>query len=147
MSLNGENANAPKNTQVKDRFDEIFEVEIDGWCYGLSHFPGEVHAALVHRVLKELGHSFRDAIDHHFVFNILELSTRLSRAAKYLVPEREIAFAVLYQLPNPAEFGEEGQFIIAQLVDQVEQAYGGALEKIQRKWSWEIDKVRARKAA
>ena len=143
----GEESEKPMSVQVKDRFDEIFEVEIDGWCYGLSHFPGEIHAALVHRVIKELGQSFKDAVDHNFVFNVLELSTRISRAAKYLVPEREVAFAVIYQLPNPAEFGEEGQFVIAQLVDQVEQAYGGALEKIQRKWSWEIDKMRTRKAA
>ncbi len=147
MSLNGDSSDPPANGEVKDRFNEIFEVEIDGWCYGLTHFPGEVHAALVHRVIKELGQSFRDAVDHHFAFNVLELSTRISRAAKYLVPEREAAFAILYQLPNPNDFGEEGQFVIAQLVDQVEQAYGGALEKIQRKWAWELEKAKARKAA
>ena len=133
--------------KVKNHFDEIFEVEIDGWCYGITHFPGEVHAALVHRVIKELATSFKDAVNNHFVFNVVDLSTRISRAAKYLVPEKEVAFAILYQLPAPAEFDEEGQFVIAQLVDQVEQAYGGALEKVQKKWQWESEKARSKRAA
>ena len=133
--------------KVKNHFDEIFEVEIDGWCYGITHFPGEVHAALVHRVFKELSVSFRDAVNNHFVFNVVDLATRISRAAKYLVLEKEVAFAILYQLPTPAEFDEEGQFVIAQLVDQVEQAYGGALEKVQKKWQWESEKARAKRAA
>ena len=133
--------------QVKDRFDEIFEVEIDGWCYGLTHFPGEVHAALVHRVIKELATPFKEAIEHNYVFNVLDLSTRISRAAKYLVPEREIAFAILYQIPSPAEFSDDGKFVVAQIIDQVEQAYTGALDKVQKKWLWEAEKGKPKQAA
>jgi hypothetical protein len=141
-----DSANSFGTPKVKNRFDEIFEVEIDGWCYGITHYPGEIHGALVHRVIKELSAAFKEAIEHNYVFNILDLSTRLSRAAKYLVPEKEIAFSILYVIPSPVEFSEDGQFVIAQLVDQVEQAYGGALEKVQKKWQWEAEK-KARKAA
>jgi len=132
---------------VKDRYDEVFEVEIDGWCYGLTHFPGEIHSALVHRVVKELAPAFKEAVEHNYVFNVLDLSTRLSRASKYLVGEREIAFAIIYQLPNPLQFNEDGQFVIAQLVDQVEQAYGDALMKMNKKWQWESKKQKTKKAA
>jgi hypothetical protein len=63
--------------------------------------------------------------------------------SKYLVDEREITFSILSQLPNPATLGEDGQFVLGQIVDQVEQAYGGALERLERKWSTERRRVAA----
>jgi len=123
--------------EVRDRYDEVFDFEIEGWCYGITNYPGEVHAALVHSVVKELAGSFRMAIECNVIFDVLDISMRLSRAAKYLVDEREIAFSILSQLPNPISLGEEGQFVLGQIVDQVEQSYGGALERLERKWSLE----------
>lgn len=122
---------------VRDRYDEVFNVEVDGWCYGIQNYPGEVFPALVHSVVKELAPSFRTAIESNFVFDVLDISTRLSRAAKYLVDEREIAFSILSQLPCPHVLSEEAQFILAQVIDQVEQAYGGALDRLERKWNLE----------
>lgn len=119
---------------VKDSFEEIFKVEIDGWCYGIANYPGEIFAGLIHRVVKELAGSFRAAIEHNVVFDILDLSLKLSRAAKYLVDEREVCFSILAQLPNPSDLGEEAQFTLAQIVDQAEQSYGGALERLEKKW-------------
>lgn len=119
---------------VKDRYDEVFSIEIDGWCYGLSNFPGEMFPGLVHRVIKELGPSFRIAIEHHVVFDVIDISQRFSKAAKYLIHEKEVAFSILVQMPNPFSMNEDHQFIIGQIVDRVEQAYPGALERIQRKW-------------
>ena len=118
-------------------FEEIFKVEIDGWCYGIANYPGEVFPGLVHRVVKELAPSFKAAIDHGVVFDILDISLKLSRAAKYLVDEREICFSILAQLPNPASLNEEGQFTLAQIIDQAEQAHGGALERLEKKWKLE----------
>jgi hypothetical protein len=121
--------------RVKNRYDEVFEVELDGWCYGLTNFPGEIHEALVHRVIRELASGLREAVENHYIFNILDISTRISRAGKYLVPEKEVAFAILFNLPNPSDFDEDGQVVLAQIVNQVELAYGGALEKISAKWN------------
>jgi hypothetical protein len=129
--------------KVKDKYDEVFGVEIDGWCYGITHYPGEIHASLIHRVIKELRDSFKLAVEHNVIFNVLELSARFSRAAKYLVPEREIAFSVLAQLPNPAVLDEDAQFVLAQIIDQVEQTYGNALAPLQRKWRFEKEQKRA----
>jgi hypothetical protein len=122
---------------VRDRYDEVFNVEVEGWCYGITTYPGEVFPALVHSVVKELGPSFRTAIDCNVVFDVLDISTKLSRAAKYLVDEREIAFSILSQLPSPHLLGEEAQFVLAQIIDQIEQAYGGALTRLERKWTLE----------
>lgn len=122
---------------VKDRFDEIFAIEIDGWAYGIQNYPGEIFPGLVHAVIKELRPSFKAAIEHNVIFDVLAVSKKISRAAKYLVHEKEIAFSVLAQLPTPSDLDEDGQFIMAQIIDQVEQAYGGALARLQRKWAYE----------
>ena len=127
--------------EVTDRYNEIFDIEIEGWCYGLTHFPGEVHQALVHRVIKEVAPAFKAAIEHNYIFSVLDVSEKFSRAAKYLIHEQEIAFSILAQLPNPMYLNEDQQFVLAQIVDQVEQQYGGALSRLQRKWSWEQSKL------
>ena len=119
---------------------------MDGWCYGIQNYPGEIFPGLVHAVVKELAPGFKLAIKHNYVFDVLDLSARLSKAAKYLVHEQEIAFSIMAHLPSPSEFDEDGQFVLAQLIDQVEQAYGGVVERMERKWTLERDQ-RRRKAA
>ena len=126
---------------VKDGYDEIFKIEMDGWCYGIQNYPGEIFAGLIHAVIKELAPGFRLAIEHNYVFNVLELSAKISKAAKYLVHEKEIAFSIMAQLPIPAELAEDQQFILAQIIDPVEQAYGGVIERLQRKWAPEKKKA------
>jgi len=127
---------------VKDKFDEVFEIEMAGWCCGIEKYPGEIFSGLIHAVIKELESSFRAAVEHNYAFNILDLSSRISKAAKYLVHEKEIAFSILARLPNPTTLsGEEAQYTLARIIDQVEQAYGGALERLQRKWSLENKKA------
>ncbi|MCB0319328.1 MAG: hypothetical protein KDD60_00300, partial [Bdellovibrionales bacterium] len=112
-----------KKLPVKGHFDEIFTIEVDGWCYGIQNYPGEIFPGLVHAVVRELSPGFRAAIEHNLVFDILDVSKRISRAAKYLVHEKEVCFSILAQLPNPSTLEEEGQFILAQIIDQVEQQY------------------------
>jgi hypothetical protein len=126
--------------EVIDRYDEIFAIELDGWCYGIQNYPGEVFPGLVHAVVRELRPGFKKAIEHNVPFDVLKVSKSISRAAKYLVHEKEIAFSVLAQLPSPLELDEDGQYIMAMIIDQVEQEYGGALERLQRKWAFDKEK-------
>jgi len=37
--------------------------------------------------------------------------------------------------------------VLAQIVDQAEQAYGGALEWLEKKWAYEARKLQNREAA
>ena len=123
--------------EVKNNFNEIFSIEMEGWCYGIQNYPGELFPGLVHAVVRELKPSFKAAIQHYMVFDILRTAKKISRAAKYLVHEKEIVFSILAQLPNPSELDEDEQFVLAQIIDQAEQEYGGALERLQRKWAYE----------
>lgn len=123
--------------KVKDRYDEIFEVEIEGWCYGVSNFPGEIYPALIHRVVRELSSVFRTAIEYYYIFNVLEIGEKIARAAKFLINEEEVVFSILAQLPSPFVLNEEEQFVLAQIIDKAEQKYGNVLERLNRKWHWE----------
>lgn len=118
-------------------FAEIFRVEMDGWAYGLANYPGEIFPELVFRVVRELEPCFVSAIQNGYVFNILELGANFSRAAKYLVHEKDIIFCILSVFPTPSRFDEDGQFVMANVIDQVEQAYGGALERLEKKWRFD----------
>ena len=132
---------------IHDRFNEVFEIEMDGWCYGIEQYPGEIFPGLVHAIVKELAPSFKTAFEHNYVFDILALAEKFSRAAKYLVHAKEITFSILAQFPNPNTLNEEAQFAMAQVIDQVEQEHGGALSRLMRKWEHENAANSARRAA
>jgi hypothetical protein len=120
--------------QVKDRYDEVFEIEIDGWVFGLTNYPGEVSPQIVHRIIRELATSFHLAIDHNVVFSPLKIAAKFSEAARFLIHEQEIAMAIVAQLPNPATLAEEQQCVLGLVIDQVEQAFPGALESFYARW-------------
>ncbi len=124
-----------QGVKVADRFNEVFDIEMDGWCYGIEKYPGEIFPGLVHAVIHELADSFRLAIKHSYPFDVITLSDKISKAAKRLVNEKEVAFAILAQLPHPSTLDEDEQCTMGVIIGQVEDAYGGALERLQRKWS------------
>ena len=123
--------------KVDIQFGQLFEIEMDGWCYGLQKYEGEIFPGLVHSIIRELVPSFHAAIRHNYAFNILELAQKVSKSAKYLISEKEVCFAIIAFFPNPADLNEEQQFTMAQIIDQVEQQYGGALQRLQAKWQRE----------
>jgi hypothetical protein len=119
---------------VKDRYDEVFEIEIDGWLFGLANYPGEISPQVIHRIIRELATSFHLAIEHLVVFNVLQMANRFSEAARFLIHEQELAMAIVAQLPNPATLDEDQQLVLGMVIDQVEQAYPGALASFYNRW-------------
>ncbi|MBX7139190.1 MAG: hypothetical protein K1X83_14545 [Oligoflexia bacterium] len=139
----GEKGSSSDKLKPSSGYAEVFQIEMEGWCYGVQNYPGEIFPGLIHAVVRELGNGFKLAIQNEYAFDVLALSEKLSKAAKYLVHEKEIAFSIVAQLPSPFELTEDQQFILAQIIDPVEQAYGGVVERLERKWSFE----RQRRAA
>ena len=119
---------------VKDRYDEVFEIEIDGWVFGLTNYPGEISPPIIHRIIRELANSFHLAIEHNVVFNPLQIAAKFSEAAQFLIHEQEIAMAIVAQLPNPTTLDEDRQCVLGLIIDQVEQAFPGALESFYSRW-------------
>ena len=121
--------------RFRQKFEELFRIEIDGWAYGIANYPGEVYGELVHGIIKELGSSFTLAIEAGVEFNIPELAERFSKASKYLVPEKEIAFNILAHLPHPADLGDAEMETLAGVIDTAEKAFPGAMKRLQTRWA------------
>ncbi|NDC37103.1 MAG: hypothetical protein EBZ48_03515 [Proteobacteria bacterium] len=123
---------------VRENYDAVFRAELSAYTSGLENYPGEVFPELVFRFVRELEESFVRAIEQHVAFDVIALSKQIARAGKYLVHEKDIAFCILSVLPPPTKFTEDAQFVLGQIVDQVEQTYGGALDRLAKKWRWEL---------
>ena len=119
---------------VKDGYDTIFQNEIECWTYGLSSFPGELSAELVHRVIREMSPVFKGAVSHNFVFDLIETADLLCNACRNAVQQRDMIFSILIHLQPPYELDEESQFVLAQIIDQAEAVYGDVLDAMERKW-------------
>lgn len=115
-------------------YEEVFNVEIDGWCYGVENYPGEFYPNLVHLIIREMKGMFKAALEKAVVFDVVEISQKFSKASKYRIHEKEVAFSILAQLPRPSELGEDGQYAMAQVLDKVEQVHSGVLERLERRW-------------
>lgn len=120
---------------VKDRYNEVFQIELDGWCFGITNYPGEISPNIIHRIVRELAASLQAAIEHNVAFNILEISENISIATRGRVHTKEIALAMIAQLPNPAILQEEQQCVLGVIIDTVDREYTGALESFYRRWN------------
>lgn len=164
-----EHLEGPSATFERDeKAGELFESAVDRCCRRLQEYRGEVYDGLVFRAINEgLTSALTEAVKQGVIFDILDVSNRLSKAAKYLVDERDITFHLLARLadPPPGEsdlanlpaasgssssvpkrtgsqriaFTEDEFFTFAQVLEQVEQSYGGALDFIGNIWNCKID--------
>jgi hypothetical protein len=118
-----------------EQYKEVFDLEIEGWCYGLATYPGEHFPELVHAVIREMKPSFARAIEYQHPFNLISIGDKLADACKFAVPEKELVFSMLAQLPSPYVLKAEDQmYTLAQILDFVEQQYPGAIERLERRW-------------
>ncbi len=119
---------------VKERFDEIFDMEVQCWCYGFARYPGNLNQELVHRVVREMAPTFKAAVQHNHIFDLIETAERIAKSTRYVISTKEAAFSILIQLPTPFELDEEAQFVLAQIIDQGEMAYGDVLMTLEKRW-------------
>jgi hypothetical protein len=117
------------------RYQEVFAVEIEGWCYGISQYPGEIFPALIFSIIKELAPSFHQAIVCGVEVDVLDIAMKLSRAAKYLVDEQEIGMRVFLLLPNLAELPVHSQNVLEKIIQKVDTTYPGAASLLEEKWA------------
>lgn len=115
-------------------YKDLFVIEIEGWCHGIAKYSGEISSVLVFSVVKALAPAFRRAISELYVFDIIDVATKISKAAKYLVSEQDITFKILSNFPDPVTVTEDQQYIIAQILEKVEKKHGGAIGILEEKW-------------
>lgn len=123
-----------QNGKAADSYPQIFALEIESWCHGLSQFKHELTPALVHRVIEELSPIFRSAIEHSYVFDLQDTVTKIHESIDGIVDLLELSMSILCCCPPPYSLDEENQFTLAQIMDQAEKSYGGVLESFERRW-------------
>ena len=130
----GNNTFMVNNDQNNQRYASVFPVEIECWCFGISNFPGQLYPKLIHRVIKEMSPTFRAAIDNGYVFDIFDTAKKIFQSSAGIIPEKQIVFSILANLPLAFELEEESLFVLAQVIDQVEKVYGGVIDQMEELW-------------
>jgi hypothetical protein len=123
------------NSTTYSSYEEVFAIEIEGWCHGIAQYPGEIFPALVFSIIKELAPSFRQAIVAGVEFDIPDISMTISRSAKYLVDEQEIAIRIFLTLPHPETIPVQSHTTLRGVVEKVELMYPGIFELLEEKWA------------
>lgn len=116
-------------------FEEIFEIELKCWCFGISNSNEKLDQKLLHRILKEFSNIFRESIENLYEFDLIQTSKRLIVAGNCDIPEREVVFHILSYLPTPCELTKEQNEVLNNIVTKVENIYGGAFERLAKKWN------------
>lgn len=119
-------------------FPELFEIEIEGWMRGIEANQKNITPHDLHNVIKEMACVFEIAIQQNYLFDLIDISNCYSKASKGKVNAKEVAFYILSTIPHPNQFNEESQKTLAEIINQVEQEFGGAKERLQKRWSQKV---------
>jgi len=104
-------------------FEELLKIELEGWCYGLANYPGQVHINLINRIAEELQPTFRKAISEGIRFDLVKLAAKFAKAAKYQVDEKEILVAFVLQLPPEDDLLEEELEVLESILGRVKTVF------------------------
>ena len=104
------------------------EDQVESMCTALKSFRGEVDVELVRYIIGQYSHEIEHALVYAPEVDLPEISLRLSRAAKYRVHEKEIAFYILLSMPFMDSFPEVAQGRLSEIWDQAIEKYGRGLE-------------------
>jgi hypothetical protein len=125
-------------------YKRLFPIELQAWQESVSQFEGEVNDELVYDVLDLVFPAFKKAISCGMVFDVMETASGFSRAAKYLVDERMIAFKILASLPDPLTLSEDERLVLSAITEKVEDRYRGTIAYLERKWALERRRAAAK---
>ena len=115
-------------------FSELFDIEIEGWCVGMKMNIKNLEPRAILQVIGELYTLFHAAIEKGYSFDILSVAEDFSAATEKKVNQKTIAFYILSLFPNPENLTAEQKKTMDQIIDQVEDAYGGAHERLLKRW-------------
>ena len=63
----------------KKNYEQVFNIEVDGWCYGIANYPGEIYPGLVHLVIREVAPTLKIVIEKGVVYDIVDISRKISQ--------------------------------------------------------------------
>lgn len=120
--LSGQRMPGPPHRPI--RTAEDLTRAIDDWIAALAAFPAEVSLDLVNFVSSACSDAYLEASSKGIVGSVIEDSKRLSKAAKYLVHEKDIALMIAARLATPGDSAPASVGTRAAMIRQVRDAYG-----------------------
>jgi hypothetical protein len=127
-------------------FEKAFRLEVDSWCYGLANLQETILPGVVHRVIKELSPILKKSLEEGYALSISEAAQALEVACGKVVPEKEIAFALIAQLPDPKVLNATGKEVFALIIAQAERKYGKVVQRVKEKFQLEKSNIRGKAA-
>lgn len=118
-------------------YAEIFDAELQCWCYGLAHIRERIERNVFHKVIKEFAPVLREAVEHGYVCDVVGAAHRLIEAARTDISEKEAAFHILSQLPCPKTLNDDQAHALSEIVARVDHTYPGAAQRLEKKWGAE----------
>ena len=120
-------------------FADLFDIEMEGWCIGIKKNIDNLDPRSILQVISELYGVFHAAIEKNYVFNIIAVAEHFSVAANRKVNQKTIVFYILSLFPHPKDLTAEQKKTMDQIIDQVEDTFGGAHKRLQKRWNMEED--------
>lgn len=115
-------------------FHQEFERQLESWCFGLSVLNEEPLPEVVFKVCKEFSATLKEALGKGYAFDILRVAGRISKAAQNVVDTKQLVFSLMSYLPAPQALTPEAQVVFAVVIAQVEQTFGGAVERAKERF-------------
>ncbi len=116
-------------------YSEMFDLEVEAWCFALRTYVGEPTPGLVDRLIGAFEGSLHKAVEAGYVFDIGQIAVQLSESTKFRVSRDDILMALAAYLPHPTLLNNESQMCLAQIVDSLEQLSPGMHNKLEVYWS------------
>lgn len=109
-------------------YAEIFPIEIEGWCYGIESFPGELSALTVKRVVLQLQPSFFKALREGIAIDIVSIARQFTIAARGVVSVREVAEWLVLAMPAPQYLDEDAMYLLANALSAADASNEGLID-------------------
>ena len=120
---------------MSNSFEEVFEIELKCWCYGLERVDEAVDASVLHKVIKEFSPVLKEAVQREYEFSIVDVAMRFVTAAKCKNLLREIVYYIASHLPAPFELSETEKQTLQRIIITAERKYQGINKRYETKWS------------
>ena len=118
-------------TVQREDVENVFRLDIDSWCYGLSRFSGNLTPKLIHALIREMSGSFLYAVENLYAFSVVRVAQRLHEVSENIVNEKELAFHIIACLPNPSILSPERFAVFEEIIEQVNRVYPDVVQKFQ----------------
>ena len=116
---------------------DIFDLDIQAWCYGLKNYPGQINTDLVAAVLNEVAPCFKEALKANLQFRVVDIAEQFVEASHYVVDHYTITKLICQSFPNPNDLSDDMDelYLIANILDEIEGQYVGFHTVMENYWS------------